>query len=104
MSVTEIQLYRSLSSKLGDAEAQELVSFIKSEINSEFMECKQVFLVKEDKADIMRALKEDKLELLRIIKEDKADLMRAIFLSGLLQYLVIMGSLIGIISFFLKHS
>ena len=91
--MSEIELYKALRSKLGDAEAQELVSFIKSEINDEFMDCKKVFLTKEDKVDIMKAL-----------KEDKADIMRAFFLGGLLQYLVMIASLLGIISFFLKHS
>lgn len=91
MSVTEIQLYKVLQSKLGDETAQELVNFIKSEINSEFMDCKQVFLVKEDKAD-----------LIRIIKEDKVTLMRAIYLVGLGQFLAMMAALIGILSFFLK--
>jgi hypothetical protein len=80
MSVTEIQVYKVLQSKLGDETAQELVKFLKSEINAEFMDCKQVFLV----------------------KEDKVDLMRTIYLVGLVQFLAIMASLIGILSFFFK--
>jgi hypothetical protein len=82
MSVTEIQLYKALQSKLGDVEAQELVSFIKTEINAEFMDCKQVFLTKEDKIDIIRS----------------------IYIVALIQFLAIIGTLIGIVSFFLKHS
>ena len=90
--MSEIRLYKALRGKLGDIEAQELVGFIKSEINSEFMDCKQVFLTKEDK-----------LELLRAIKEDKVDIMRSIYIVGLVQFLTIIGALIGIVSFFLKH-
>jgi hypothetical protein len=81
MSVTEVQLYKSLKAKLGDETAQELVNFIKSEINNEFMDCKQLFLV----------------------KEDKVDLVRTIYAVGLIQFLAIMASLIGILSFFLKQ-
>ena len=81
MSVTEVQLYKSLKEKLGDEEAQELVNFIKSEINNEFMDCKEVFLVKEDKVDMMRAM----------------------YTVGLVQFLAIMVSLVGILSFFLKQ-
>lgn len=81
MSVTEIQLYKLLKAKLGDETAQELVNFIKSEINAEFMECKKIFLVKDDKAEIIRY----------------------IFIAGAVQYLAIIGSLLAILSF-LKYS
>lgn len=74
-------MYKSLKAKLGDETAQELVNFIKSEINNEFMDCKQLFLV----------------------KEDKMDLVRTIYAVGLIQFLAIMASLIGILSFFLKQ-
>jgi hypothetical protein len=92
MSVTEVQLYKSLKAKLGDETAQELVNYIKSEINTEFMDCKQLFLVKDDKADLIRTM-----------KEDKVNIMRAIYAVGLMQFLAIMASLIAILSFFLKQ-
>ena len=103
MSVTEIQLYKSLKEKIGEFEAQELLAFVKSEINSEFMDCKQVFLVKEDKADLIRIIKEDRFDLLRTMKEDKITLMRTIYVVGLTQFLAIMAVLFGFLSFFLKR-
>jgi hypothetical protein len=36
MSVTEIQLFQILKAKLGEQEAEQLVSFVKSEVMSEF--------------------------------------------------------------------
>ncbi len=92
MQVTEIEVYKSIQAKLGDREAQELVGFIKSEIKAEFMDCKQVFLVKEDKIDLIQSM-----------KQDKVDLIRAIFISGIIQFLAIIGALLGILSFFTKH-
>ena len=81
MSVTEIQLYKTLRVKIGDEAAQEIVNYIKSEINSELMECKQVFLT----------------------KDDKVDLIRSIYIAGVVQYLAMLGSLIGLVVFFLKR-
>lgn len=92
MSVTEVQLYKSLKDKLGDEQAQELVNYIKSAINNEFMECKQVFMVKEDKVDLIRSMKEDKITL-----------MRAIYMMGVMQFLAIVAAMLGIISFVLKN-
>jgi uncharacterized protein (DUF2164 family) len=56
MSISEIQLYNALETKLGDLEAQQLVDFVKSEVNSEFINRKETFLNKEDKIDIMRTI------------------------------------------------
>ena len=92
MGVTEIQLYKALKEKLGDAAAQEMINFIKSEVNSEFMDCKQVFLTKDDK-----------VELINTSNNMKAELMRAIYIVNIIQFLAIIGSLIGIMSFFMKH-
>ena len=54
MSISDIQLYNALKTKLGDAEAQQLVDFVKSEVTPEFNNRKDTFLNKEDKIDIMR--------------------------------------------------
>ena len=56
MSISEIQLYNALKTKLGDAEAQQLVDFVKSEVTSEFNNRKDTFLNKDDKVDIMRSI------------------------------------------------
>ncbi|MEO8860194.1 MAG: hypothetical protein ABI358_02155 [Ginsengibacter sp.] len=80
MSISEIQLYNALKTKLGDSEAQQLVDFVKSEVTSEFNSRKDSFLVKEDKIDIMRS----------------------IYLVGVVQFLAIIGSVLAILNFMLK--
>lgn len=80
MSISEIQLYNALKTKLGASEAQQLVDFVKSEVTSEFNSRKDSFLVKEDKIDIMRS----------------------IYLVGVVQFLAIIGSVLAILNFMLK--
>lgn len=79
MSISEIQLYNALKTKLGDSEAQQLVDFVKSEVTSEFNSRKDSFLVKEDKIDIMRS----------------------IYVVGIVQFLAIVGSVLAIMNFML---
>ena len=104
METTEIKLYKSIQAKLGDQETQDLISYIKYEINTEFMECKKVFLIKEDKIDLIQSAKQDKIDLIQSAKQDKIDLMRAIYITGIIQFLAIIGALLGILSFFMKHA
>ena len=80
MSISEIQLYNALKTKLGDTEAQQLVDFVKSEVTSEFDNRKETFLNKEDKVDIMRS----------------------IYFVGIVQFLAIIGSVLAILNFMLK--
>ena len=80
MSISEIQLYNALKTKLGDNEAQQLVDFIKSKVSSEFNDPKDTFLTKEDKIDIMRS----------------------IYIVGIVQFLAIVGSVSAIMNFMLK--
>lgn len=80
MSISEIQLYNALKTKLGDTEAQQLVDFVKSEVNSEFNNRKDTFLTKEDKIDIMRS----------------------IYIVGIVQFLAIVGSVLAIMNFMLR--
>lgn len=80
MSISEIQLYNALKTKLGDNEAQQLVDFVKSEVSSEFNNRKDIFLTKEDKIDIMRS----------------------IYIVGIVQFLAIVGSVLAIMNFMLK--
>ncbi len=80
MSISEIQLYNALKTKLGDNEAQQLVDFVKSEVSTEFNHHKDIFLDKEDKIDIMRS----------------------IYIVGIVQFLAIVGSVLVIMNFMLK--
>lgn len=51
MSVTEIQLFQLLKAKLGEQEAEQLVSFVKEEVGSEFDNKRETLATKEDIAN-----------------------------------------------------
>ncbi|HYE56373.1 MAG TPA: hypothetical protein VD996_16100 [Chitinophagaceae bacterium] len=87
----DIKMYERLRHTLGEEQTQDLIAFIKSEVNSEFMDCKEVFLTKEDKVDLIQLMKQDKIELLRTI-----------YIVGVVQFLAIVSAVIGILSFMLN--
>jgi len=80
MIVSEISLYKALSDKLGDNEAQLLVEGIKQEVKNEFESQRNIFLTKEDKIDIMRS----------------------IYLVGVVQFLAIITAVISIMTY-MRH-
>jgi hypothetical protein len=80
MSVTEIQLLQILKAKLGEQEAEQLVSFVKAGVKSEF----------DNKREILAT------------KEDIASMQKTIYVVGLIQFLAIIGSVIGIVNFMIK--
>ncbi|WP_316824981.1 hypothetical protein [Pedobacter miscanthi] len=80
MSVTEIQLFQILKAKLGEQEAEQLVSFVKAEVKSEF----------DNKREVLAT------------KEDIASMQKTIYVVGLIQFLAIIGSVIGIVNFMIK--
>lgn len=84
MSVSEIQLYQILKNKLGEKEAEELVSFVKAEVKSEYDNKREILATKEDLANI------------------RADLMKSIYIVGLIQFLAIVGSVLAIFNFMIK--
>lgn len=91
MSVSEIQLYNILRNKLGEKEAQTLVSFVKKEVKAEFVNKKEMLAGKED----IYLLKEDLVKM-------KAELLRTVYVVGLVQFLAIIGSVLLIVNFMLK--
>jgi hypothetical protein len=58
MSFTYIQLFQILKAKLGEQEAEQLVSYVKAEVKSEFENKREILSTKEDlansKADIIK--------------------------------------------------
>ena len=84
MSVSEIQLYQILKNKLGEKEAEELVSFVKAEVQLEFDTKREILATKADLANV------------------RADLMKSIYMVGLIQFLAIVGSVLAIFNFMLK--
>jgi len=84
MIVSEIQLFQILKSKLGDKGADELVSFVRSEIKTEFDSRKEILSTKQYLWNV------------------KNDLMRSIYVIGLIQFLAITGSILTIINITIK--
>lgn len=80
MSVTEIQLFQILKSKLGEQEAEQLVDFVRTEVKAEF----------DNRREILAT------------KDDLANMQKSIYVVGLIQFLAITGSVIGILSFMMK--
>lgn len=64
MSVTEIQLFTALRKKLGDIEAQQLVEFVKHEVEQSF-DSKTNLLLTEQKAKDLFLNKDDKVDLIK---------------------------------------
>ncbi len=65
MSVTEIQLFQLLKAKLGDREAEYLVSYVKDEVKNEFDNKKDVLATKEDINVVKQDLHDAKAEMIK---------------------------------------
>ena len=91
MSVTEIQLFQILKNKLGEKEAQTLVTFVKKEVRAEFDGHRDSLATKED----IFLVREDMAKL-------RSELTKSIYTMGLVQFLAIVGSVLMIFTFMLK--
>ncbi len=65
MSVTEIQLFQLLKAKLGEREAEYLVSYLKNEVKTEFDNKKDVLAMKEDINVVKQDLHNAKAEMIK---------------------------------------
>jgi hypothetical protein len=87
MSVTEIQLFQLLKAKLGDREAEYLVSYVKNEVKNEFDNKKDVLATKED----INLVKQD----INVVKQDlhdaKAEMIKWMFVFWIGQVAVTFG-------------
>ncbi|MGO4877352.1 hypothetical protein ACEN2P_12200 [Pedobacter psychrotolerans] len=91
MIVTEIQLFQLLKAKFGEQEAEQLVSFVKEEVRSEFDDKRETLATKEDIANTKE-----------YILQVKSELSKFIYLVRLIQFLAIVGAVIGFINFRMK--
>jgi hypothetical protein len=76
MGITEIALYNLLRKKMGEEETYELMQFIHSEVKAELDTKTNVFLIKEDKIELIQNAKADKFELMENAKTDKIELIQ----------------------------
>lgn len=68
-SITDIQLFNALKQKLGEKEAEELVSFVRSTVEEKFDEATENLATKLDLADVRNELKQD-------ISQAKVDMIK----------------------------
>lgn len=105
MSISEIQLYQLFTKKLGETEAEQLISFVKGEVKTEFDTKRQSLASKDDithiKDDITH-IREDMNHIREDMLNIKSDLSKSIYVVGLVQFIAIVGSVITIFSFMLK--
>ncbi|GGI24174.1 hypothetical protein [Pedobacter mendelii] len=83
--------FQILKLKPGERDAEELVSFVKEEVRIEFDNKREILATKEDIANIKE-----------YILQVKSELSKSFYLVGLIQFLAIVGSVIGIINFMIK--
>ena len=84
MSSLQLQAYDIFKNKLGEKEAKVVIDYIEEQVE------KQVLTETKSTAS-----KQDLSEL-------KSELTKTIYIVGLIQFLAIVGSVIGIVSFMLK--
>ncbi len=90
MGISEISLYNLLRKKMGEQEAFELMQFIHSEVKAELDMKTNVFLIKEDKIDLIEQAKADKIDLIDRMNKNKTETLVWIVGVGVLQFLMIL--------------
>ncbi len=97
MAVPDLTLYNTISKKLGEQEAHELVEFIHSEVRTQMEEVKSdlntktnIFLTKEDKIDLIDRIDLTKSDLIDRIHKIKTELIVWIVGVSVLQYILLM--------------
>ena len=80
MSALELKVYDLLKSRFNEEEARTVIEYIDAKTESKVQQKKDVFLT----------------------KEDKVDLMRAIYSTNFIQFLGTIGSMIAIFHFMLS--
>jgi hypothetical protein len=103
MSMNQIKLYDLFRRELhlSDDKAAQAVYAVQEMTESAFTSQKDVLATKEDLYSLKAELKEDiyslKSELKKDIQDTKDNLYRAIYLSGILLFIAMTGSLLAII-------
>ncbi len=87
MSTLQLQTYDMLKEKFGEQEAQLFISYIESKVEQEVQHETKSLATRED--------------LAKEVALAKSDLTRQIYFVGLIQFLAIVGSVIGIMAFML---
>ena len=88
MGITEIALYNLLRKKMGEEETYEIMQFIHSEVKAELDTKTNVFLIKENKIELIQNAKADKIELIERMNKNKSETLVWIVGVGVLQFVL----------------
>jgi len=93
---SELQLFQIIKQKLGDTEAEALVTFVDAKIKDANEQNLKVVATKEDIANLRAELKTD-------IAETKADIIKWMFIFWIGTIGVLSGIIIVLFNAYLKH-
>lgn len=94
--ISAVELFNLLRPKIGEREAQAITDYVERSVARRSEADKKELATKLDLQQSIHSL-DLKIESV------KSDLAKTIYIVGLVQFLAIVGSVIGIISFMLHH-
>lgn len=94
-NITSVELFNILRQKIGEVEAKALTDYVESTVDRRSEADKKELATKGD-------LKEEIHKMELKIESVKSELSKTIYIVGLVQFLAIVGSVIGIVSFMLR--
>ncbi|MBC7588058.1 MAG: hypothetical protein H7178_06820 [Chitinophagaceae bacterium] len=65
MNALELRTYEIFKTKLGEKEAETIIEFIEAKSKQQIEEKKDVFMVKQDKIDLIEKMNQDKLDMIK---------------------------------------
>ena len=96
MASLQLQAYEILKQKFGEKDASVVIDFIETKIGFEVEANIKHVATKVDLAELKLVLTED-------ISELRSELTKTIYIVGLVQFLAIVGTIVGILSFMGRH-
>ena len=107
MASLQLQAYEILKQKFGEKDASIVIDFIETKIGFEVEANIKHVATKVDLSELKLVLTEDLSELKLVLTEDisklRSELTKTIYIVGLVQFLAIVGSIVGILSFIGRH-
>jgi hypothetical protein len=95
LQMTDIQLFQILKQRLGDKEAEALVSFVDAKLKESNEQNLKVLATRED----VFAVKENVLKLREDMAKQETRLSQTIYIVGVAQFLAIVASVSALIKY-----
>ena len=95
LQMTDIQLFQILKQRLGDKEAEALVSFVDAKLKESNEQNLKVLATRED----VFAVKENVLKLREDMAKQETRLSQTIYIVGVAQFLAIVASVFALIKY-----